>query len=485
MEGKEIKEKENNWKENFLKKTQNITGNISDDIVINKITQDNNNGRNNKREAFEVELETTNNTSVFITINDISNYSNFPNDNIIHDYQLEILNKKHEIIIILILLKNSISNYTIFIVDRIKTKFGSKFQLINILAKIAFLINLEKENEENFSKIINILLILFMGNIKDLLLGPFSNLNYEEKEVAKKEIELICKIENNNKKMKCKVLNYLFHEKLEELFKKYLNDSFYIIIGKSNFCLKKIQTFKDNFNEYETEKKQNIKKCVYFSLGYELTNYEKSSIEENNIVQQIKINHYNSRRVIINEAIISFFSIIKKYSLDKYGIKIYKPTLKNKLKHNVKQYEKFFNNKLKFIFSYLMPRRNKKGKNYSNQIDEVLKKEKEEEEVEENRNLAILLDLVDIKSFVRAFINDEKIIKIKDNNGKEFNLYLPNLKTFKDCVGYLPKEIADDIKKDFINLLDGKIIPRKSSELRNSRLKNNKNLTGRKRKRSN
>ena len=357
MEGKEIKEKENNWKENFLKKTQNITGNISDDIVINKITQDNNNGRNNKREAFEVELETTNNTSVFITINDISNYSNFPNDNIIHDYQLEILNKKHEIIIILILLKNSISNYTIFIVDRIKTKFGSKFQLINILAKIAFLINLEKENEENFSKIINILLILFMGNIKDLLLGPFSNLNYEEKEVAKKEIELICKIENNNKKMKCKVLNYLFHEKLEELFKKYLNDSFYIIIGKSNFCLKKIQTFKDNFNEYETEKKQNIKKCVYFSLGYELTNYEKSSIEENNIVQQIKINHYNSRRVIINEAIISFFSIIKKYSLDKYGIKIYKPTLKNKLKHNVKQYEKFFNNKLKFIFSYLMPRR--------------------------------------------------------------------------------------------------------------------------------
>ena len=54
-----------------------------------------------------------------------------------------------------------------------------------------------------------------------------------------------------------------------------------------------------------------------------------------------------------------------------------------------------------------------------------------------------LLNLVDIKSYLRAYINDENIIKIKDNKGNEFNLYLPNLKTFRDNFD-LPEEIKVD-----------------------------------------
>ena len=98
--------------------------------------------------------------------------------------------------------------------------------------------------------------------------------------------------------------------------------------------------------------------------------------------------------------------------------------------------------------------------------------------------MAYLLNLVEIRTYLRAYIIDENIIKIKDNNGNEFNLFLPKLKTFRDNFN-LPEEIKVDYRTDFIKLLDGKIKSRKSSELRNSKLLKNKKLIGRKRNSSN
>ena len=73
---------------------------------------------------------------------------------------------------------------------------------------------------------------------------------------------------------------------------------------------------------------------------------------------------------------------------------------------------------------------------------------------------------------MRAFIYDEKFIKITDDNGNEFKLYLINFKTYKDYFGHLSKELFDDYKNDYINLLNGII---KSRERRKKNLKQKEN----------
>ena len=465
-EGKDVNSKsDKNSKKNNSGENENLNDILSDDKLIKKIPiLGNNKQRKNKYISCENEIDSTKNTSINIINIETQNYKDFQNDKINYN-ELRILNEKMRKILNKKIRKKFLFSYFSLLENRsiIDLGFKPKYYCATIVLRI----NLETNEIFNF-------------NIKDLFQGELSNLDSEEKEAAKKEYDLISKMENENKKVKLKVLNILFYVKLEEIFKIYLNDCFYLKNGEAELYINKFHTFKDDF-KYKPKEKEDIINCICFSLGFESPNFEK--ISDKIEIQQIKINHYNSRRTIINKGIQSLYSEIKDGPSDKYGIKLSAPTSKNKLGKNVNQYEEYLNKKLKYIFSELYPRRNKKGKNYSEQIDKVLKKEEEEEE--ENRILALLLDLVDIKSFLRAFINDEKIIKIKDNNGNEFNLYLPNLKTFKDCFGYLPKEIMEDIKKDFINFLDGKIKPRKSSELRNSKLKNNKNLTGRKRNRSN
>ena len=94
-----------------------------------------------------------------------------------------------------------------------------------------------------------------------------------------------------------------------------------------------------------------------------------------------------------------------------------------------------------------------------------------------------LLNYVQIFNIMRAFINDENIIKNKKNN-IEVEFYLINFKTFKDCFNDLNKEEKEAIKNDFIKLLAGDIVSRKKSKQRNLKLKKNKKLTGRKRIRS-
>ena len=464
---KSKKEKfDKNLMENNLKETQTMNDNLLDEKAINKII---NIGKNNNTKKVIIELiesETTNNICALIQKNLIFNCINCLNEKAIYVFEFQPLN----------LVKKFFSNYSKCIVNRIKKNFDSEFKLINMLENITLIINFEKEKNE--------LLEIFKGNIKDLLLGEFCNLNSEEKEVAKKENELISTLENKNKKEKIKVLNHLFSEELKEKFKMYLNDCLFIKKGDSNFNLKEFQTFKDDFNEYKPEIKQIIKKYVCSLLDCELTNFEKSSKEDNTKTEKIKnINHYDSRRIIINAGKKSFFDTIKNYVFIKYGIELYTPVLKNKLKCNVKQYENCFNKNLKFFFSDLIPKNFKKGKNYSEQINEVLKIEEESEE-ENNRILAKLLNLVDIKSYLRAYINDENIIEIKDNNGNLFLFCLPNLKTFKYNFSDIQEEIKEDYRKDFIKLLDGEIKSRKSSEKRNSKLKNNNKLIGRKTKRS-
>jgi hypothetical protein len=107
-----------------------------------------------------------------------------------------------------------------------------------------------------------------------------------------------------------------------------------------------------------------------------------------------------------------------------------------------------------FIFTDLKPKRFNPKIDYSQQINDVLEKE---EEIEENKILYKLLYSVPILNIIKAFINDEKIVNIKEENGNEFVFYFINFKTYKDYFKYLSKETNDKYKKDFNNFLGNQI----------------------------
>ena len=124
------------------------------------------------------------------------------------------------------------------------------------------------------------------------------------------------------------------------------------------------------------------------------------------------------------------------------NIKIYKPTLKHILNYyNTGNLYTFFDEKLKYIYSKIIPKKykkdknNKKVKNYEETIDDVLTLEKEGEK-ENNRKFDLLLNHGIIIIVLNAFESDEKFITIRDNNGNEFRLYLINFKTYKDYFGH-------------------------------------------------
>ena len=336
----------------------------------------------------------------------------------------------------------------------------------------------KKLNLDNYEEILK-------GNIDDLFI-KYSNLNSEEKKEFKKEEESLLNKENENKIYKIKLLNLIFSKTIEEIFKMYLNDDKHIAYGETKLFLEEFKTFIDDFNEYISKQRQNIKKCINLLVGCKLANLPEDNNEKNqeNLqkTQTTKINHYNSRRSIIVASLKSFFKILKEYVKFNFNIDLFQPSYKKKIKHNVDDYLAFMNNYLKFIFTNLVPKNSNPEKNYSQQINDVLQKE-EKEEKEENRKLNKLLNSVHILNIVKAFLNDQKIINIKDENGNEIEFYFINFNTYKDCFIHLSKDTKDNYKNDFENLLEGKINSREKSEKRNLSLKNNQNLR-KKRKRS-
>ena len=396
-----------------------------------------------------------------------TNNNTFLNSNISEKdlFHIPILYKTEleNIIKIKNILYNCLTNLIIFIDNRAKTKIQYKFEL-----KYICIDNLHKIDLDNYEDILK-------ENLFNLFLGKFSNLNPEEKEGAKNEMILLLNFKNDNNKHIDELLNIIFFTKIEEIFKIYVNDERYV----KNFLLKEFQTLKNDCKGYNEEEILKIKKYVNILLNIELPNLEESSKDDNRIID---INYSNKRKDIIRKAIKSIFAILKDYVLIKYKEQLYTPTIDNKLGNSVKEHAKLFNKKLKYIFSRLIPKNNKPDKDYSKRIDEVLKIEKKEEE-KENRKLDKLLNYVQIFNIMRAFINDENIIKNKKNN-IEVEFYLINFKTFKDCFNDLNKEEKEAIKNDFIKLLAGDIVSRKKSKQRNLKLKKNKKLTGRKRIRS-
>ena len=67
---------------------------------------------------------------------------------------------------------------------------------------------------------------------------------------------------------------------------------------------------------------------------------------------------------------------------------------------------------------------------------------------------------------MKAFIFDEKVITIGDNNGNEFRVYLINFKTYKDYFDHLPKSLFDKFKSHYFDLLSYYIQPREGRKIK-------------------
>ena len=191
---------------------------------------------------------------------------------------------------------------------------------------------------------------------------------------------------------------------------------------------------------------------------------------DNNLYQEILVQFFEEVLIKNNSKYIDFFE----QNLPKIQIK-------SQIGTKVNHYESFFSKYIEDVYLKSLPKRNiNKDEDiaiyiYINKllILSALEIEKQTEK-EENRLLNTYLKKIKVGDFLKSFIRDKIEIKYYENFTQK-SIYLKSLKTYSDLYE------NEDNRKDFIKLLNGEIKPRKSSELRNLKLKNNNNL---KRKRS-
>ena len=360
-------------------------------------------------------------------------------------------------------------------INKIKIKnvlYESEFKTINEVCSQNFLDSLVEFTENRIGEKLNKSLIKIKLN--DIHIYNKKIIDIFEGSI-REEIESQLKKENeNNEQRNQKKLNLLFNEIFKERYIKFLNDDKFIL----NEGLKmELEGFKTFSNYYENiEQKEDIKKCVYLFLKIDYPqNKSENKITE---TQQTTNNHYDSRKLITNQIVKSFHNVLNNIAYN-YGNKLYKPILKHIFKYNVEDYEFSFKKSTNYIYSILKPKKQKEGINYNEKINEIITLEKKEEEEEQeeqekepkNIKINLLLENATIFDIAKAFINDEKFIKITIE-GKEFKLFLINFKTYKDYFKHLEKELYIDLRKDYIDLLEGRIPSRKSNLEKNNENEN-------------
>lgn len=125
----------------------------------------------------------------------------------------------------------------------------------------------------------------------------------------------------------------------------------------------------------------------------------------------------------------------------------------------------------------MLPRRVKKDEKYTYNIKQIenaieIEKNTNKEEINVKDKLTDLL----FKDYLILFLNDEKIIKIKEENGKTYKIELNNFITLKDCFNeekILNKEEKKILKEDLMSIINGKK-GRNPSQARNEKLRGKK-----------
>ena len=147
----------------------------------------------------------------------------------------------------------SIDNICEFINIKVDSIYALDFSYIYLKKIIEININ----NYEEFLE----------STIKDIYLGKFLKLNHGETDKIKAWINILLNAEIKKEKGKFKLFNTLFSKKIKDILLLYINDEAYIQQNNTKFYLRGFNTLIDDFNEYSTEQRQQIKEYIYALLG--------------------------------------------------------------------------------------------------------------------------------------------------------------------------------------------------------------------------
>ncbi len=391
----------------------------------------------------------------------------------------QIKNQNYNQNLFIKILWNSLSNIFMLINKSAKLKYEFEFELKDYYIKNLYGISINKLKE------------ILESNIYGAFIGNFLENNSKEKQDNKDMIESLLNIEKEDKKAKIKLFSLILNTNIEKIVQNYIQDYPYIKYGEAKLYLKGFTTFKNEFNEFSIEEKEEIKNnfsnfisslkvftqedtCEDYNIQ---ENKKEIELPESNNININEENHSpkpktskkrsktnkkndkldNERRKMLNRYKNNFDSFI---SAEYYKyIKNDLLNIKSQIGYNIEEYRQFLDQYLIDIYSKSRP----------SNVDT---------ECKENP----LAYTYNIHKTIEMEKND-KTAKIKmeviENNGNKIKNNLEGFKTYNNCKIKGSKELKKKYKEDLLKILDGKKKGKKSIKA------GNKELLGKKRKRNN
>ena len=354
--------------------------------------------------------------------------------------------------------------------------------------------------------------------ILDFYLGEYLKINKEEKEKIKYWIYSLINSKDVKEKDKIKLLDKLLHKKLREIYLLYIDNYPFLKENVTEFYLNGFKTFNYDFKEIDEKFKIILNKYFHSIIDNNKSNIDIEKINEQNKIETNSINEniyylqdnkskkennliifsllnnniskisfeqnkkplsyvgkkrkkekesndYAIRRKIMVEALNNIHSIMEELCMVYTKKKLHTIYLTQLIKHNITQYLEVINSQLYDIYKKSFPKNvskdikkdNSKNKHNLDILNDAIK----EEEKQGKKKLYILVYKVTFKDILLAFVNDEQVIIIKDENGEEFKINLKGFKTLKD----FPEQknySKEQLKLIIIRLINGEIKTRKS-----------------------
>ena len=377
------------------------------------------------------------------------------NESNIIGYEEEIIydekTEKTDYQIFMEFLKKTLSSSIISIVSYINDH--SDFKLLAIYEKAGFRIT-----AKNYIDILK-------GTIKDIYLSKFWKVSSKKDFTRKNTAGIDSLLEDEKKKGKIPTFKILFDKKIKEVYKNYLTNNNLIDFGnfKAFIGMKTIKNDK-KYNYYSTKLIEKIVDYISSSafpiidedkiknITQDLVKETNNSIYDGQFKYDVeKQNFYKQRKELMGKCLsvidknVKFLS--QKYIGDFKRTKYDKNYLKKYIKQDVESYKKFANEYLKDIFV----------KEY-NLINQKINFENTDSILNTFFNETKYIDIL------VPFLFDEDTIKIRDEIGvikKKFK--------FQEWITYedffndkYTKEEKEEYRKDFMNVMNGYVKPRKS-----------------------
>ena len=326
-------------------------------------------------------------------------------------------------------------------------------------------------NENNYIKILE-------GSIIDIILEKYWNSNEQTLKI-KEDIDNLLEKEKNNTKAKIKLVKIILSTEAKIIFLNYLKNRRFAAYNNCELFLKNFKTLKDCLGVYDAKVNDRLIRFLSSSSSSSPISSNLDLIKEINNEEKSysQLNFYIPRRKIMKKCLANIDSIINDICKS-YNVKLHKVNLKEQIQHGFNKYKIFANSYLKKIYCNSKPRRYGTKLKYDyeeKEINKVLELEAEKNKSGENGILRKLFNYTKFIDILRAFLDDENKIIIKDKNGNSDMIELEDFKTYKDCFTEYSEEEKQFYKRDLIEVMNGVKKGRKKSEDREKAWKKKKN----------